>query len=46
MARGARAPARNTLAHNNPVSENEQKRIEVFYNDWAALIEANKTAIP
>lgn len=39
-------PARNTLAHNNPVSENEQKRIEVFYNDWAALIEANKTAIP
>jgi hypothetical protein len=39
-------PARNTLAHNNPVSDNEQKRIEVFYNDWAALIEANKTAIP
>jgi hypothetical protein len=39
-------PARNTLAHNNPVSENEQKRIEVFYADWAALIEANKTAIP
>lgn len=39
-------PARNTLAHNNPVSDNEQKRIEVFYNDWAALIEANRTAIP
>jgi Swt1-like HEPN len=39
-------PARNTLAHNNPVSENEQKRIEVFFNDWAQLIDANRTTIP
>jgi hypothetical protein len=39
-------PARNTLAHNNPVSENEQKRIEVFFNDWTQLIAANRTAIP
>lgn len=38
-------PARNTLAHNNPVSENEQKRIEVFFNDWVQLIAANRAAI-
>jgi hypothetical protein len=38
-------PARNTLAHNNPVSANEQKRVEVFFNDWVSLLEANKGAI-
>jgi hypothetical protein len=38
-------PARNTLAHNNPVSANEQKRLEVFYSDWVALVEANRALI-
>jgi hypothetical protein len=38
-------PARNTLAHHNPVSENEQKRIEVFYADWSALIAASVASI-
>jgi hypothetical protein len=38
--------ARNTLAHNNPVSANERKRLEVFFSDWMALVEANRGAIP
>lgn len=38
-------PARNTLAHHNPVTENEQKRLEVFFTDWTALIAANGASI-
>ncbi len=38
-------PARNTLAHHNPVAENEQKRLEVFFADWSALIAANGASI-
>lgn len=39
-------PARNTIAHHNPVSEKEQKRIEVFFDDWSELIAAVKERIP
>ena len=35
-------PARNTIAHHNPVSEKEQKRIEVFFDDWSELIASVK----
>jgi hypothetical protein len=39
-------PARNTLAHHNPVSENEQKRLEVFFDDWTALVNERRGSIP
>lgn len=39
-------PARNTLAHHNPVPTNEQKRLEVYLDDWTALINARRDAIP
>ncbi len=39
-------PARNTLAHHNPVPANEQKRVELFFDDWNALINARRDAIP
>jgi hypothetical protein len=39
-------PGRNTIAHHNPVSENERKRFEVFFADWTALVTASRDAIP
>jgi hypothetical protein len=43
---GAPAPVRNTIAHINPVAADEQKRLEVFFNDWVELVKAKRTAIP
>lgn len=39
-------PARNTLAHHNPVPANEQKRLEVYFDDWTALIDSKRAVIP
>jgi hypothetical protein len=39
-------PARNTLAHHNPVPANEQKRLEVILDDWTVMINAKRDAIP
>jgi hypothetical protein len=39
-------PARNTLAHHNPVPEKEQTRLDVYFDDWAKLVEAKQTLIP
>jgi hypothetical protein len=39
-------PARNILAHHNPVPANEQKRLELYYDDWAAMIKDRGGAIP
>ena len=39
-------PARNTLAHHNPVSAKEQARLEVYSDDWAALIRDRQALIP
>lgn len=39
-------PARNTLAHHSPVPANEQKRLEVYFDDWAALIALKRDEIP
>lgn len=39
-------PARNTLAHHNPVPEKEQKRLDIYFDDWAALIAAKEAVIP
>jgi hypothetical protein len=39
-------PARNTLAHHNPVPAKEQTRFEVIFDDWAKLIDAKRSTIP
>ena len=39
-------PARNTLAHHNPVPTKEQTRFDVYFDDWAKLIGAKKDQIP
>lgn len=39
-------PARNTLAHHNPVPEKEQTRLDVYFDDWAKLIESKQALIP
>jgi hypothetical protein len=39
-------PARNTLAHHNPVPANEQKRLEVYLDDWTVLVNSRRDAIP
>jgi hypothetical protein len=37
---------RNVLAHHNPVSENDLKRIELHFNDWIALLRSKRNLIP
>ncbi len=32
---------RNVLAHHNPVSKNDQKRIDLYLSDWIALLKSN-----
>lgn len=39
-------PARNTLAHHNPVPEKERQRLDVYFDDWAKLVHAKRGAIP
>ena len=38
-------PARNTLAHHNPVPAKEQTRFDVYFDDWATLVAAKKDLI-
>ena len=39
-------PPRNVVAHNNPLSEKDAKRIEVYSDDWIALINDRRAMIP
>jgi len=39
-------PARNTLAHHNPVPAKEQTRFDVYFDDWGKLVAAKKGLIP
>jgi hypothetical protein len=39
-------PPRNILAHNNPMSKQEEKRIDVYFNDWIALLNYRREVIP
>jgi len=39
-------PGRNILAHHNPVPANEQKRFELHYDDWAAMIKDRRDTVP
>ncbi len=37
---------RNVLAHHNPVNNNDSKRIELYFDDWTALLQSRKHLIP
>ncbi len=39
-------PPRNIVAHNNPLSKNEENRIDLYFNDWIALLNDRKGAVP
>jgi hypothetical protein len=39
-------PPRNVIAHNNPLSKTDQTRIELYSDDWIALLNAQRGAIP
>jgi Swt1-like HEPN len=39
-------PPRNIVAHNNPLSKNEENRIDLYFNDWVALLNDRKGAVP
>ena len=39
-------PARNTLAHHNPVPEKEKTRLDVYFDDWAKLVDSKRGVIP
>lgn len=39
-------PPRNVIAHNNPLSAKEQTRIELYSDDWIALLNDRRGAIP
>lgn len=37
---------RNVMAHHNPISKQDQKRMEVYFDDWVALLKAKKNLLP
>jgi hypothetical protein len=39
-------PPRNIVAHNNPLSKNEENRVDLYFNDWVALLNDRKGAVP
>jgi hypothetical protein len=39
-------PPRNIIAHNNPLSKQEESRVDLYFNDWIALLNARRDVIP
>lgn len=39
-------PIRNVIAHNNPLSTSEQNRLNLYFDDWIALLNDRKAHIP
>jgi hypothetical protein len=39
-------PPRNVIAHNNPLSAKEQTRINLYSDDWIALLKAKSGLVP
>jgi len=37
---------RNVMAHHNPVSKDDLQRIDLYFNDWIALIDRRRALIP
>lgn len=39
-------PPRNIVAHNNPLSKQEENRVDLYFNDWIALLNDRKDLVP
>jgi hypothetical protein len=39
-------PPRNIVAHNNPLSKQDENRIDLYFNDWVALLNDRRHLIP
>lgn len=39
-------PSRNIVAHHNPLSQKEERRLELYFSDWVALINLKEDRIP
>lgn len=39
-------PPRNIVAHNNPLSKQEENRVDLYFNDWIALLNDRRDIIP
>ncbi|MGH3691313.1 MAG: Swt1 family HEPN domain-containing protein [Microbacterium sp.] len=39
-------PPRNIVAHNNPLSKNEENRVDLYFNDWIALLNDRREFVP
>jgi hypothetical protein len=39
-------PPRNIIAHNNPLSKQEENRVDLYFNDWIALLNDRRDVIP
>jgi Swt1-like HEPN len=37
---------RNIVAHNNPLSKQEETRVDLYFNDWIALLNERKDLVP
>lgn len=39
-------PPRNIVAHSNPLSKQEENRVDLYFNDWIALLNDRKALVP
>ena len=39
-------PPRNIVAHNNPLSKQEENRVDLYFNDWIALLNDRRDVVP
>lgn len=39
-------PPRNIVAHNNPLAKQEENRVDLYFNDWIALLNDRKDLVP
>jgi hypothetical protein len=39
-------PPRNIVAHSNPLSKQEENRVDLYFNDWIALLNDRKASVP
>lgn len=39
-------PPRNIIAHHNPVSADDERRLDLYFRDWIALLTVKKEQIP
>ena len=39
-------PPRNIVGHNNPLSKQEENRVDLYFNDWIALLNDRRDVVP